>query len=60
MSSVEDYTEVVEKIFKDTWTTRDGQKVPESKDLGLGNDAVKWMEYADLDELDSYKPELRP
>ena len=65
MSSVEDYTEAVEKIFKDTWTTRDGQKVPESKDLGLGNDAVKLdgtVLYADLDEstnlVDSYKPEF--
>ena len=65
MSLVEDYTEAVEKIFKDTWTTRDGQKVPESEDLALGNDAVKLdgtVLYADLDEstnlVDSYKPEF--
>lgn len=65
MSLVEDYTEAVEKIFKDTWTTRDGQKVPESEDLGLGNDAVKLdgtVLYADLDEstnlVDSYTPEF--
>lgn len=65
MSLVEDYTEAVEKIFKDTWTTRNGQKVPESEDLGLGNDAVKLdgtVLYADLDEstnlVDSYTPEF--
>ncbi len=65
MSLVEDYTEAVEKIFKDTWTTRDGQKVPESEDLALGNDAVKLdgtVLYADLDEstnlVDNYDPEF--
>ena len=65
MSLVEDYTEAVEKIFEDTWTTRDGQKVPESEDLGLGNDAVKLdgtVLYADLDEstnlVDNYDPEF--
>ena len=65
MSLVEDYTEVVEKIFRDTWTIRDGQKVPESEDLGLGNDAVKLdgtVLYADLDEstnlVDSYKTRI--
>lgn len=65
MSLVDDYTEAVEKIFRDTWTTRNGQKVPESEDLGLGNDAVKLdgtVLYADLDEstnlVDSYKPEF--
>lgn len=63
MSLAEDYTEAVEKIFRDIWTTRNGQKVPESEDLGLGNDAVKLngtVLYADLDEstnlVDSYKP----
>lgn len=65
MSLVDDYTEAVEKIFKETWTTRDGQKVPESEDLGLGNDAVKLdgtVLYADLDEstnlVDNYDPEF--
>lgn len=65
MSLTEDYTEAVEKIFKDTWTTRDGQKVPESEDLRLGNDAVKLdgtVLYADLDEstnlVDNYYPEF--
>ena len=65
MSLVEDYTKAVKKIFRDTWTTRDGKKVPESEDLGLANDAVKLdgtVLYADLDEstnlVDSYKPEF--
>ena len=65
MSLVEDYSEEIRKIFKDTWTTRDGQKVPESGNVGLGNDAVKLdgaVLYADLDEstnlVDTYKPEF--
>jgi class 3 adenylate cyclase len=42
----------VKKIFRESWTTRDGQKVPEPEDLLLGNDAVKLdgtVLYADLD-----------
>ena len=65
MSLVDDYTKAVEKIFKDKWTTRNGQKVPESEDLALGNDAVKLdgtVLYADLDEstnlVDNYDPEF--
>ena len=65
MSLGEDLTKEVRKIFKDAWTTRDGQKVPESEDLRLGNDAVKLdgtVLYADLDAstnlVDSYKPEF--
>ena len=65
MSLGEDLTKEVRKIFKDTWTTRDGQKVPESEDLQLGNDAVKLdgtVLYADLDAstnlVDNYKPEF--
>lgn len=45
------------------WSERDGQKVPESEDLRLGNDAVKLdgtVLYADLDAstnlVDEYKP----
>ena len=41
----------VKKIFKDKWTTRDGQKVPEAEDLKLANDAVRLdatVLYADL------------
>lgn len=39
------------KIFSDVWKRRNGTKVPESKDLGLGNDAVlldATVLYADL------------
>ena len=65
MSLVEDYTEAVEKIFEEKWSVREGRKVPESKDLGLGNDAVELegtVLYADLDDstnlVDSYEPEF--
>ena len=65
MSLVEDYSKAVRKIFREAWTTREGKKVPESEDLGLGNDAVKLdgtVLYADLDDstnlVDSYKPEF--
>ena len=65
MSLVEDYTEAVEKIFEEAWSTREGRKVPESNEVALGNEAVKLngtVLYADLDEstnlVDSYKPEF--
>ena len=68
MSLVEDYTEAVEKIFKDTWTTRDSQKVPESNEvaeIALDNEAVKingTVLYADLDDstnlVDKHEPEF--
>ena len=53
MSFTSDLTEAVEKIFKDTWNTRDGQKVPEAGDIQLGNHAVELdgtVLYADLAE----------
>ena len=63
MSLVEDYTEDVKKIFEEKWETRDGQKVPESGNVALGNEAVKLegtVLYADLDDstnlVDNYKP----
>lgn len=46
-----DLEKEVSTIFKSQWTTRDGQVVPEDKDVGLGNDAVKLAAtvlYADL------------
>lgn len=53
----------VKKIFRERWTSRDGQVVPESEDLKLGNDAVKLdgtVLYADLSAstalVDGYKP----
>ena len=55
----------VKKIFRDAWTARDGQVVPSSEDLKLGNDAVKLdgtVLYADLDGstdmVNRYKPEF--
>lgn len=42
----------VKRTFRERWTTREGQKVPEPVDLQLGNDAVKLdgtVLYADLD-----------
>lgn len=54
---------VRQTLCLDQWTTRDGQVVPESKDVGLGNDAVKLdavVLYADLSGstrmVDNYKP----
>jgi class 3 adenylate cyclase len=41
----------IKKIFRERWTTRDGQVVPEPEDLALDNDAVKLeatVLYADL------------
>lgn len=53
----------IRKTYKEVWTTRDGQKVPESEDLKLNNDAVileGTVLYADLAEstnmVDNYKP----
>lgn len=55
----------VKKIFREAWTNRDGQKVPESEDIQLGNHAVKLegtVLYADLDGstnmVDQCKPEF--
>lgn len=62
MSLGDDLQTEVKKIFRDPWTTRDGQVVPESEDIKLGNDAVKLdgtVLYADLDGstnlVDRYK-----
>lgn len=52
----------VKKIFASQWSTRDGLKVPEAEEVGLGNDAVALdgtILYADLDGstsmVDKYK-----
>ena len=65
MSSSKDFTKSVRKIFRETWTPRKGRKVPEPKDLGLGNNAVELdgtVLYADLDDstnlVDSYPPKF--
>ena len=49
----EEYSKAVREIFQEAWSTRDGRKVPESEDLGFGNDAVRLegtVLYADLDD----------
>lgn len=55
----------VAKIFREGWTPREGQKVPEPEDLKLGNDSVRLkgtVLYADLDAstdlVDRHKPEF--
>lgn len=53
MSLGDDLKSEVAKMFKEQWSTRDGQKVPEQSDLKLSNDAVKLegtVLYADLAE----------
>ncbi|MFH0828765.1 MAG: adenylate/guanylate cyclase domain-containing protein [Candidatus Kerfeldbacteria bacterium] len=52
MGLSDDLKAEVAKIFRERWTERDGNKVPESQDLGLANDAVKLngtVLYSDLD-----------
>jgi class 3 adenylate cyclase len=51
MTVKEDLATEVGAIFRTAWVERDGEQVPESEDLGLGNDAVKLEAtcfYADL------------
>ena len=53
MSAFEDnLTTYVKKVFKDAWSERDGQVVPDAGDLILGNEAVRFdratILYADL------------
>jgi class 3 adenylate cyclase len=53
MSLKDDLASDVKKIFADSWSTRDGQVVPEQANVQLGNDAVKitgTVLYADLAE----------
>ncbi len=63
MSLSDDYAEAVRQVFRNKWSTRKGTKVPESGDVGLGNDAVELdgtVLYADLDAstnlVDSHIP----
>ncbi len=63
MALGDDLKSEVTKIFKGQWTTRNGQTVPESEDLKLGNDAVELeatVLYADLSDstklVDGHKP----
>ena len=53
MALGDDLRAEVRKIFQEKWTKRAGRVVPESEDLGLGNDAVTLegtVLYADLNE----------
>ena len=63
MSLGEDLKSEIKTILNQEWSEREGQKVPESEDLRLDNDAVKLegtVLYADLDAstnlVDEYKP----
>lgn len=52
MALKEDLVAEVEQIFKEQWTKRDGNVVPDSDDLKLSNDAVELdavVLYADID-----------
>jgi len=53
MALSKDLEKEVGQIFRERWTTRDGEVVPDSEDVQLGNDAVKLdgtVLYADLAE----------
>lgn len=63
MALADDLKAEVAHIFGDQWAKRDGNKVPESEDLKLGNDAIELdgtVLYADLSGstalVDAYKP----
>ncbi len=52
MGLKEDLTAEVRKVFRDSWSERDGRVVPEPKDVGLGNVGVNLdatVLYADID-----------
>lgn len=62
MSLGKDLSKEVRKIFESRWTTREGQKVPESDQIKLGNDAVRLdgtVLYADMTDstalVDNYR-----
>ena len=63
MSLADEMRLKVKEILREQWTTRKGTVVPESTDLGLGNDAVEitgTVLYADLSAstalVDNYEP----
>jgi len=62
VSLKDDLESEVKKIFRESWTQRDGEVVPEPEDLKLGNDAVNLdatVLYADMSGstnlVDTYK-----
>ena len=65
MALGDDLNSEIGKILSDRWSTRNGQVVPESENIQLGNDAVKLegtVLYADLDDstklVDTMSPEF--
>jgi len=53
MALADDLKSTVTQVFSSQWSTKDGTTVPDSPDIGLGNDAVKLnavVLYADLVE----------
>ena len=63
MALKEELEASVGKIFRESWTERDGQIVPAPEDIRLGNDAVKLVGtvlYADMADstqlVDDYPP----
>lgn len=47
----EELRKQIKKVFREVWSERDGEVVPDPEDLGLGNDAVKLdatVLYADM------------
>jgi len=63
MSLGDDLKSDVSKILKDRWTTRKGQKVPQSEDLKLANDAVELeatVLYADMSASTRLVERYRP
>jgi len=65
MALKDELTADVRQIFRQRWTKRDGNVIPESEDVGLYNDSVKLQGtvlYADLTDstalVDSHKDEF--
>jgi hypothetical protein len=62
MGLADDLKTEVTAIFRAQWTTREGQVVPDTPDLELGNDAVTLdatVLYADIDGSTSMVPTFR-
>jgi class 3 adenylate cyclase len=65
MALSDELRDKVGEILRESWSSRDGEQVPEAEDVQLGNDAVKLegtVLYADMVEstllVDSYKPQF--
>lgn len=63
MALLQDLQELVGKIFREQWSARDGQVVPEPEDLQLGNDGVNLdatVLYADMCDSTQLVDEQQP